>query len=132
TQRRRAFRLRLYSAAFRPTVERSTRERGEPMALVLQVILVGVAAGGVYGIAAIGYATLYRLTGVVHFALGELVSLALFTTLFIVGGTGPVSRTGAASWRFIVALLAGAVLSLLFGVVIYLVAVRPFLRRGSL
>jgi branched-chain amino acid transport system permease protein len=102
------------------------------VALVLQVILVGVAAGGVYGIAAIGYATLYRLTGVIHFALGELVSLAVFTTLFIVGGTGPVSRTGVNTGRFLLALVAGIVLSLLAGGVVYVIGVRPFLRRGSL
>jgi branched-subunit amino acid ABC-type transport system permease component len=36
------------------------------VSLVVQVIVTGLAAGGVYGIFAVGYSLIYRLTGVVY------------------------------------------------------------------
>ena len=46
------------------------------MSLVVQVIVTGLAAGGVYGLLAVGYSLIYRLTGVVYFAFGDLVAFA--------------------------------------------------------
>ncbi|MDX6484276.1 MAG: hypothetical protein QOE95_2047, partial [Gaiellaceae bacterium] len=63
------------------------------MSLALQILVSGLAAGGVYGLFAIGHAVVYRLTGVVHLALGDLVALAVFATLFVAAGTGPVTQT---------------------------------------
>lgn len=63
------------------------------MSLALQVLVSGLAAGGVYGLFAVGHALAYRLTGVVHLALGDLVSLAVFATLFVAVGTGPVTES---------------------------------------
>jgi len=72
------------------------------VSLTLQVLVTGLAAGGVYGLVAVGQSLIYRLTGVVHFAFGELVGLGVFTTLLVVAGTGS-----------------------------YLFAVQPYLARGS-
>jgi branched-subunit amino acid ABC-type transport system permease component len=57
------------------------------VALVVQVVVTGLAAGAVYGLVAQGYALVYQLTGVVHLALGEFVGLSVFTTLAVAGGT---------------------------------------------
>jgi hypothetical protein len=43
--------------------------------LWLQVVLTGLAAGSVYGLLAIGHTLVYRLTGIVYSALGDLVGL---------------------------------------------------------
>jgi hypothetical protein len=43
--------------------------------LTLQVVLTGLAAGSVYGLLAIGHTLVYRLTGIVYLALGDLVGL---------------------------------------------------------
>jgi len=43
--------------------------------LWLQVVLTGLAAGSVYGLLAIGHTLVYRLTGIVYLALGDLVGL---------------------------------------------------------
>ncbi|MDP8955575.1 MAG: branched-chain amino acid ABC transporter permease [Actinomycetota bacterium] len=102
------------------------------MSLLLQVLVVGLAAGAAYGLIAIAYTLIYRLTGVIHFALGELINLAVFTTLFLAAGTGPVTRTSVAFGRFIPALAGGVAVAVVSGVVVYLVALRPFLRQESL
>ena len=53
----------------------------------------GFVAGAVYGLVGVGYAVVFRLTGVVHFAFGELIALGVFVTLYVAAGSGPVSQT---------------------------------------
>ena len=102
------------------------------MSLLLQVLVTGLAAGAAYGLIAIAYTLIYRLTGVIHFALGELINLAVFTTLFFAAGTGPVTRTNLGLGRFLPAVLSGVSVAILCGALVYLVALRPFLRQESL
>jgi branched-chain amino acid transport system permease protein len=101
------------------------------VAVALQVLVTGAAAGGVYGLIAIGHALIYRLTGVVHFAFGDLVGLGVFTTLLVAAGTGPVSQTSLGGARFAVALVVGVVVCVLASVGSYLYAVEPYVERGS-
>lgn len=101
------------------------------MSLALQVLVTGAAAGGVYGLIAIGHALIYRLTGIVHFAFGDLVGLGVFVTLLVAAGTGPVSQTSLAPGRFLVALLVGLLICIAAGVGTYLYAVEPYVARGS-
>ena len=65
------------------------------MTIALQVLVSGLAAGGVYGLFAAGHSLIYRLTGIVHFAFGDLVGLGVFATLLVLAGTTPVSQAGA-------------------------------------
>jgi branched-chain amino acid transport system permease protein len=46
------------------------------VAVALQIIASGFAAGAVYGLVAAGQSIVFRLTGVVNFAFGELIALA--------------------------------------------------------
>ena len=101
------------------------------MALLVQIVLTGLAAGAGYGLVAIGLALIYRLTGVVHFALGELITLAVFVTLFVAVGTQPSTRTNMPLGRFGLGLLAGVAVAAASGVIVYLIAVRPFARSGA-
>lgn len=84
------------------------------MNLTLQILLSGLAAGSVCGLLVVGHTLVYRLTGIVHFALGDLVGLGVFIALFVTSGRGPVTAASASSWRFaaglVVALLATAAL----------------------
>lgn len=100
------------------------------MAVVLQVLITGLAAGAGYGLVAIAFSLIYRLTGVIHFALGELVSLAVFVTLYAAAGTGPVTVTNVGGWRYAGAVIAGLAVAVAAGLAVYLLAVRPFTRRG--
>jgi branched-subunit amino acid ABC-type transport system permease component len=99
------------------------------VSLALQVLVSGLAAGGVYGLFAVGHALVYRLTGVVHLALGDLVSLAVFTTLFVAAGTGPVTQSSGGP-RFWLGLAVGFAVCLAAGAGGYVAAIQPYLARG--
>ncbi len=101
------------------------------MSLTLQILVSGLSAGGVYGLLAAGLALVHRLTGVVHFALGDLVGLAVFVTLLVAAGTGPVTQTSVGGARFAVAVVVGFVACAAAGWATYLVAVQPYVARGS-
>ena len=99
--------------------------------LVVQVVVSGLAAGAVYGLVAIGFSLVWRLTSVLHFAYGSIVGASVFLTLVVAAGTAPVTASNVGVVRFVaaagVALVAGA----LAGAAMYLVVLRPFVRRGS-
>ena len=101
------------------------------MALAFQVLVTGAAAGAVYGLVAVGHSLVYRLTGVVNFALGDLVALGVFATLLVAAGTGPVTQTGSGGGRFLLALAVGLVVCTAASIASYLFAVEPFVTRGS-
>jgi branched-chain amino acid transport system permease protein len=101
------------------------------VSIALQIVVSGLAAGGVYGLLGAGLSLVYRLTGVVHFALGELVGLGVFVTLLVAAGSGPVAQTGIGGARFAVALAVGVVACVAAGAATYLVAVQPYLERRS-
>ena len=101
------------------------------MSLVVQVIVTGLAAGGIYGVFAVGYSLVYRLTGVVYFAFGDLVSFAVFAMLLVAAGTAPVNQTSLAPGRFLVALLVGLLLCVGVGAATYILFIEPYLLRGS-
>jgi branched-chain amino acid transport system permease protein len=101
------------------------------VSLALQVLVTGLGAGGVYGLVAVGHSVIYRLTGIVHFAFGDLVGLGVFTTLLVAVGTGPVAQEGIGAGRFAVALGVGVSVCVAAGVGTYELAVSPYLDRAS-
>ena len=101
------------------------------MSLVVQVIVTGLAAGGVYGIVAVGHSLIYRLTGIVYFAFGDLVAFAVFVTLLVAAGTAPVSQTSLAPGRFLVALAVALAACIGLGAATYILFIEPYLLRGS-
>ena len=101
------------------------------MNLTLQVILTGLAAGSVYGLLAVGHTLVYRLTGIVHFALGDLVGLGVFIALFVTAGRGPVTASSASSWRFLAGLAVALVAVAAVGSGSYFAVIHQYLVRGS-
>jgi branched-chain amino acid transport system permease protein len=101
------------------------------VSLVVQVIVTGLAAGGVYGIVAVGHSLIYRLTGIVYFAFGDLVAFAVFATLLVAAGTAPVSQTSLAPGRFLLGLAVGLVFCVGVGAATYVLFIEPYLLRGS-
>src|ERR687888_701245 len=101
------------------------------MTIALQVFVSGLAAGGVYGLFAAGHTLIYRLTGMVNFAFGDLVGLGVFATLLVLAGTAPVTQSGAHEPRFLGALIVGLVLCVGAGAATYVGLVQPYLARGS-
>ena len=100
------------------------------MSLLLQVLVSGLAAGAVYGLVAVALVLVYRLTGIVYFAFGDLVGLAVFAALLVAAGTGPVTQTSVGAGRFLVAGGRTAV-CIATSAGAYWLAVHPHLERGS-
>jgi branched-chain amino acid transport system permease protein len=101
------------------------------MSLALQVLVSGLAAGAVYGLVAIALVLVYRLTGIVYFAFGDLVGLAVFVALLVAAGTGPVTQTNVGAVRFLAALAVGTLVCIGASAGAYWLAVHPHLARGS-
>lgn len=101
------------------------------MDLLVQVVVTGLAAGAAYGLVAIALSLIYRLTAVVQFALGELITLAVFVSLVAAGNAGPVTTTNLPTGRLLLGIGAGLAVSVAAGVLVYVVAVRPFRRTGG-
>ena len=101
------------------------------MSLTLQVLVSGLAAGAVYGLVAIALILVYRLTGIVYFAFGDLVGLAVFTALLVAAGTGPVTQTNIGAARFLLAAAVGVAVCIVTSAGAYWLAVHPHVARGS-
>ena len=101
------------------------------MALALQILASGFAAGAVYGLVAVGHSVVFRLTGVVHFAFWELIALGVFVTLLVAAGSGPISQTSVGGARFLLALVVGLVVTAAASAASYYLAIEPYRARGS-
>jgi branched-subunit amino acid ABC-type transport system permease component len=98
--------------------------------VALQALITGLATGATYGLIALGFSLVHRLTGVIAFAHGDIVVGAVFAGVLVVVGTMPVASTasiGTSAALLLVSVVAGALLS----AAVYLVAVRPFLPGGD-
>ena len=100
------------------------------MSLSLQILLTGLAAGSVYGLLAVGNTLVFRLTGIVHFALGDLVGLGVFAALLVTSGRGPVTQASASSWRFALALAVGLLVTAGLSAWSYSAFIHPYVVRG--
>ena len=90
--------------------------------LISSAIISGLALGSMYGLLALGFYVTYAVSSTVNFAQGSSMMLgAVFAyTLAVTFG-----------WPFIPAALLSLFLCALYGMLVEIVAVRPFVRRGS-
>jgi branched-subunit amino acid ABC-type transport system permease component len=101
------------------------------MSLTVQVLFTGLSAGGVYGLVAIGHSLIYRLTGIVHFALGELIALGAFVTLLVAAGTQPLTQETVSGDRMALGIVAGLVACVAVGAAGYVAVVQPYIGRSA-
>jgi branched-chain amino acid transport system permease protein len=98
--------------------------------VALQALITGLATGAGYGLIALGFSLVHRLTGVIAFAHGDIVVGAVFVGVLLVIGTAPVASAPSAgtavAWT-LVTLAAGALLSM----AVYVLAMRPFVPRAD-
>ena len=99
--------------------------------LVVQVLIAGLAAGAVYGLVAIGFTLVWRLTSVLYLAYGSIVGGSLFLALLIAAGTSPVTSSNVGTARYLLAVFVTLIASGVAGSFMYLAVLRPFLARGS-
>ena len=90
--------------------------------LVTSALITGVALGAMYGLLALGFYVTYAVSSTVNFAQGSSMMLgAVFAYTFAV----------TFGWPFVPAAILALALCALYGVLVELLAVRPFARRGS-
>jgi branched-subunit amino acid ABC-type transport system permease component len=98
--------------------------------VAVQALVTGLATGAAYGLIALGFTLVHRLTRILALAHGDIVTGAVFVAVLTVLGTMPVAAPfGLASGVafVVVAVVAGAALS----AAVYAFALRPFLPRVS-
>jgi len=101
------------------------------MSLTVQVLFTGLSAGGVYGLVAIGHSLIYRLTGIVHFALGDLIGFGAFVTLLVAAGTQPLTQESVSGGRMALGIVVGLVACVLLGAAGYVAVVQPYIGRSA-
>ena len=90
--------------------------------MIGSALISGLGLGSMYGLLALGFYVTYAVSSTVNFAQGSSMMLgAVFAYTFAVN----------LGWHFIPAAAISLVLCALYGLVVELVAVRPFARRGS-
>ena len=88
------------------------------MDMVLQIIVSGLASGGVYGLIALGFVLIYKATSVLNLAMGDFMTLGAFVCLTV------LTRFEA---PFYVAFLATLVFALIMGILVERVILRPLI-----
>lgn len=90
----------------------------------LQLLLAGLATGGIYALVAIGFVLLWQTSQTINFAQGEFVMLPAFIVL---------AAMKFWHWSFAAAVAAGLVFSVLvLGLLFKRVVVDPVIRHGVL
>src|SRR5205809_5563658 len=90
--------------------------------MIGSAVVSGLGLGSMYGLLALGFYVTYAVSRTVNFAQGSSMMLgAVFAYTFAV-------RLG---WPFVLAAAMSLLLCAVYGLIVELLAVRPFARRGS-
>jgi branched-chain amino acid transport system permease protein len=90
--------------------------------MIWSALITGLGLGSMYGLLALGFYITYSVSSTVNFAQGSSMMLgAVFAYTFAV----------TLGWPMLPAAALALALCALYGVVVEIVAVRPFARRGS-
>jgi branched-chain amino acid transport system permease protein len=93
------------------------------MRYFFELVVSGLSVGAIYGLTAMGFAVIYKATGIVNFALGEMAMLTAYTSWSLANALG----TGALP-TVAIAIVAGAVIGLL----VERIVMRPMLGEPVL
>jgi branched-chain amino acid transport system permease protein len=92
------------------------------MELLIQLIVTGLMVGSIYALVALGWVLIFKCSGVLNLAMGELTIIGAYVCLSLYRGFIPVMPVNLA---FILALIG----TLIIGIVLGLTTERLFLRR---
>ena len=88
------------------------------MEMILQIIVSGLATGGVYGLIALGFVLIYKATSVLNLAMGDFMTLGAFICLTV------LEKFQA---PFYVAFLVTLLCAFVIGVAVERVILRPLI-----
>jgi branched-chain amino acid transport system permease protein len=92
------------------------------MDLIPLLLLNGVVFGAIYALNAIGIGLVYNTTGIINFAQGDFVMLGGMTTAYFYGFAG---------LPLVLAILCGVAITVLVGLLVERLLIRPLWRRGA-
>jgi branched-chain amino acid transport system permease protein len=95
-----------------------TNNKGNTLDILAQILVSGLATGGVYGLIALGFVLIYKATSVLNLAMGEFMTIGAFICLTI------LTKLQA---PFYLAFLFTLVFAFLLGVVVERVILRPLI-----
>ena len=88
------------------------------MDIFLQIIITGIATGGVYGLIALGFVLIFKATGILNLATGAFMTLGAYICLTA------LSQLGAPFWLAFLCTLGFAIL---LGIVLERIILRPLI-----
>jgi branched-chain amino acid transport system permease protein len=97
--------------------------------VLLQAVISGLSIGAVYGLVGLGFTLVWSLTRVLALAHGDVVVASVLIAVLIIVGRTPVASSPDVGRSVLLVVLALAV-GVLLAVLVYVVAVRPFLDRS--
>ncbi len=101
------------------------------LAQLIQYLLAGLTVGSIYALVALGFVTIYNVTGIVNFAQGEFAMLGALITVALSDRTPLFNRSLVVelNWPLPLAALAAIVIVTFIGGALYRLAIRP--ARGA-
>ena len=93
------------------------------MGFVLRILVFGLQAGAIYALVALGIALVYKATGILNFAQGELGTLAAFAAFFVLAG-GFDSDASSSKSRLLIATVVALAVGALLGVAVNTLVIR--------
>lgn len=93
------------------------------MNYMIALLAAGLATGAIYGLVAIGFAIVYKATGIINFAQGEMVMLNAYLGLSI------ATFSGVGFWELIPLVILA---SILVGLAVEYLLVRPMLGEPAI
>jgi branched-chain amino acid transport system permease protein len=88
------------------------------MDIFLQLIVTGIATGGVYGLIALGFVLIFKATGILNLATGAFMTLGAYICLMVLG------QFGAPFWLAFLCTLGFAIV---LGIVLERIILRPLI-----
>jgi branched-chain amino acid transport system permease protein len=112
------------------------------MSTLLQLVVSGLAVGGVYALIALSFSITFTTTKTLNFAQGEFVAAGAFlgvTVLYLLAkmsGVAPnfasLPVSASAGFNYPIAVLAVGVILGVLGLLIFLAAIRPFAGQSGM
>jgi branched-chain amino acid transport system permease protein len=88
------------------------------MEIFIQIIVTGIATGGVYGLIALGFVLIFKATGILNLATGAFMTLGAYICLTV------LAQLGAPFW---LALLCTLGFAIMLGIVLERIILRPLI-----
>lgn len=100
----------------------------------IQFLISGITVGSIYALIALGFVTIYNVTGIINFAQGEFAVYGAFTAITVFQKVRLLSGNVQLDlgWPLPLAALFGVVVVTLLGMLLYRVGIQPARKASTL